>query len=249
MPLLHCDWGLAGLHAGADTADILIIVDVLSFSTAVDIACARGAGVVPATSDGDAEVFEAAYPSALMASATRDLERPSLSPSSLRTLSAGSTIILPSPNGATLARQPFDGLLLVGCLRNAWAIGDAVREHRGNILVIAAGERWPDGSLRVALEDWLGAGAIISHLGGSRTPEAQAAAESFQTSELYLRDRILATVSGQELVARGFALDVELAVDLDVSDVVPALADGVFRSLTPPGDPDAPPPARGLKPA
>ena len=36
--------------------------------------------------------------------------------------------------------------------------------------------------------------------------------------------------SGRELAAAGFAEDVDVAAELDVSDVVPVLADGEFRA-------------------
>ncbi len=44
---LKCEWGLEGLRAVSAHADVLVVVDVLSFSTAVDIAVARGAWVFP----------------------------------------------------------------------------------------------------------------------------------------------------------------------------------------------------------
>src|SRR5216684_6516630 len=42
----RCEWGLAGVEALAP-ADVTIVVDVLSFTTCVDIATARGASILP----------------------------------------------------------------------------------------------------------------------------------------------------------------------------------------------------------
>lgn len=38
---IRCEWGLAGVEALSPTSDVVIIVDVLSFSTSVDIAAVR----------------------------------------------------------------------------------------------------------------------------------------------------------------------------------------------------------------
>ena len=92
--------------------------------------------------------------------------------------------------------------------------------------VIPAGERWLDGSLRPALEDWLGAGAILRWLPGSRSPEAEAAVALFERH----RETLVATLdqcgSGRELGARGHDQDKFIAGELDVSASV-ARFDGV----------------------
>ena len=44
---VRCAWGLFGAQALAPDSDAVIVVDVLSFSTAVDVALARDATVFP----------------------------------------------------------------------------------------------------------------------------------------------------------------------------------------------------------
>jgi 2-phosphosulfolactate phosphatase len=95
--------------------------------------------------------------------------------------------------------------------------------------VVAAGERWPDGSLRPAVEDLWGAGAVLSGLTrGSLSPEAAAAVAAYDV----VRDRLVHALpdcaSGRELVAAGFGGDVDVAAARDVSRVVPLLYDDAF---------------------
>ena len=97
--------------------------------------------------------------------------------------------------------------------------------------VIAAGERWPDGSLRPALEDLLGAGALLSALAELEdyafSPEAEAAMATFRGTAS-VPNAVRRCASGLELAHTGFADDVEIAVEMNVSTSVPVLTEGAF---------------------
>ena len=121
--------------------------------------------------------------------------------------------------------------MVAGCLRNAAAVGEWLRENCSPVNVIACGEQWPDGSLRPALEDLLGAGAILSHVGGHQSPEALAAVAAWQDAAGRMENTLFACASGQELVEKGFRDDVAYAAEPSVSTVVPVLVEGAFQAL------------------
>lgn len=240
---VRLEWGLAGAQAGR--AAVAVVVDVLSFSTSVCIAVERGMHVHPCAWEGsEAEVF-ARHNDAVLAvgrlEATRDgaPTAPSLSPAGLLACPPVPRLVLPSPNGSTIATtlQGTGAIVMLGCLRNATAAAGRLASEldRGNtVVVVAAGERWArDGSLRPALEDHLGAGAVLSALarlghGGALSPEASAAVATFRAAESHLLEWMTDCVSGRELIDRGFGSDVEVASALDASRTVPVLAGDWF---------------------
>jgi 2-phosphosulfolactate phosphatase len=199
---VRLEWGVAGL-ARLAPADIVVVVDVLRFSTTVIDAIERGDD----------------YP-----------------------LDAAAHAI--SINGAPVAEAAADGgaLVLLGGLRNASAVAAAVlaeQERRGartSITVIAAGELSPgDGTLRFAVEDQLGAGAIVEALGAlgidHTSPDAAVAAESFRALRRAVKHLLTASGSGLELIGRGLRDDVLAAAAVDAASAVPVLRDGVFRAF------------------
>lgn len=119
-----------------------------------------------------------------------------------------------------------------GCLRNATAVARAARQIAGDgdIAVVPAGELWPDGTLRPAIEDLLGAGAIISHLDLPCSPEAQVARDAYRAAGSEIASLIRSSVSGRELVSGGFLQDVEIAVADNISSIAPMLTDGAYRN-------------------
>jgi 2-phosphosulfolactate phosphatase len=116
--------------------------------------------------------------------------------------------------------------VLVGCIRNAAAVARAAA-RRTTVGVIAAGEQWPDGSLRPALEDLVGAGMILDALSGHVSPEASAA---IAASRAATNARLRECASARELIDQCFASDVELAMMPNVSDIAPILRDGAFTA-------------------
>src|SRR4029077_11979632 len=99
----------------------------------------------------------AALVGARPASKTRSLASLALSPASLASLSPGDAIVLPSPNGARCSLAAHASHVFCGSLRNASAVAEVAAAAGERILVVPAGETWPDGRLRVAFEDIAGA--------------------------------------------------------------------------------------------
>lgn len=229
---IRCEWGLAGINHLASDCDVVVIVDVLSFSTCVDVAVGRGAIVYPYSwNNGKAEEF-AAQKDAILANARRSADGYTLSPSSLVKIHEGTKLVLPSPNGSTLTLATGSKPTLAGCLRNAQAVARAAQSVGERILVVPAGERWPDHdhTLRPAIEDLIGAGAIISYLQGYKSPEAWIAQEAYESAWDLLYATLEDCSSGRELIERGFKQDISLAADLNCSDCVPFLREGAYAN-------------------
>lgn len=247
------EWGPVGADRLVSEAACLVVVDVLSFTTAVSVAVGKGTRVLPfrwperpATAVEQAGIEKAAAAYARQSGARLAVHRTdvtpatpwSLSPAHLRQAPFVARLVLPSPNGAAIcAAAPRDVRLVAACLRNVTAVGGWLTAHGYGtpdhpVAVIAAGERWPDRSLRPTLEDLLGAGALVSELNsqgaGPISPEAAAAKAAYEgTADL--AHAVAAGSSGRQLAAMGFVEDVAIAAEEDTCAVVPVRdGDGAF---------------------
>lgn len=219
----------------AVTADFVVVVDVLRFTTAVEAATTSGALVHPYRWRDESARELAALVDARLADG-RDPTGPSLSPVSLLSLQPGERLVLPSPNGSTCAAIAAEAgaTVLAGCLRNYAAIAEWLNVRGGSVAVIACGERWSDGSLRPAIEDYLGAAALVSALQGRRSAEAEVAASCFDATRRRVPELVRESSSGRELLERGWDDDVTYAVEVGASATVPLLVSGAFRSAVDP---------------
>ena len=225
---IRCEWGEKGVSLLAPTSDCIIIVDVLSFSTSVEIATSQGAVVYPYRWN-DETAYEFAGRVGAEVADKKSETGYCLSPSSLEALPSGIRLVIPSPNGSHLSFSAGATLTIAGCLRNCRAVARSAMRKGENIAVIPAGERWEDGSLRPCLEDWAGAGAIISYLRGTLSPEANAARAAFRGASSNLQERLRSCSSGKEKIVRGEDRDIVLASELNASDCVPLLIEGAYR--------------------
>jgi 2-phosphosulfolactate phosphatase len=235
-PRVQLAWGRRGAQAAADRKDILVVVDTLRFSTTAVTAVHHGAVIYPCSVDEARVTALAQRVDGEVALHQHAVSTPSsrfsLSPRSYVGVEPGTRVVLPSPNGSTCCQYgPRTPWLFVGALVNAHAVARAVSHlltiQQLNVTVLACGERWrlpaEEGVLRFALEDYLGAGAVLSALPFSQTVEAQACGATFRALHEHLEALLWECESGQELRTKGLGDDVRHAAQLNVYDTAPVL--------------------------
>jgi 2-phosphosulfolactate phosphatase len=237
---LRCDWGLTGARELAGTAAIVAVVDVLSFTTTLTVAADAGIEVFPYRWRDESAADYARQHDARLA-VGRSQAGPgdvSLSPGTIRAADAIDRLVLPSPNGSTIAHEMATvAHSVIGVsLRNATAAAAWTKAHLRDdtyVVGIPAGERWRDGSLRPAVEDLWGAGAYLATLAargiGPVSPEADVAITAFRDMAANLLGRLRDCASGRELIEYGFGQDVEIAAEFGQSSSVPVLNGASFR--------------------
>jgi 2-phosphosulfolactate phosphatase len=230
---IRLEWGQKGVEELAPISDVIIIVDVLSFSTCVDIATKNGAIIFPYRWKDNTAIEYAKSLNAELASFERKYSDGfSLSPTSLLNIKPNTNLVLPSPNGSTLSLTTGITPTLCGSLTNAKAVAIKAKTFGTKISIVPAGEQWADKTIRFAFEDLIGAGAIISYLTGNLSPESKVGLNTFKNSESTLLEDIKMCSSGKELIKRGFEQDVILACNLNSSENVPLLKENYYIGKT-----------------
>ena len=243
MTRVHVEWGSTGGPSAARDAVVAVVVDVLSWTTCVSIAVDRGIAVHPYRwRDATAATYAERVGAVLAVG--RGGPGVSLSPASIAAAQDVERLVLPSPNGSTVAGhlEAACGTVVAASLRNRAAVARWASERArvagpaATTVVVPAGERWPDGSLRPAVEDLWGAGAVVAALvdlgAVDLTPEAAAAAAAFAgvATAADLHAGLRACTSGRELLDRGVEVDLAVAAALDHSGTVPLLRAGAFAA-------------------
>lgn len=198
------EWGPQGARRAAERGDAIVIVDVLSFSTASIVACDYYGGALVVAND--AELEEHRQASGLRFRMFRLWQF--LSNPHQRQLELNEAIVMPQSMGALCTRiakqTPGAGNISAGGIINAEATADEI------VKILEEADRWVNGVTLVlcgefyprvfypgfspefifALEDQIGAGAILSYLPEnlSLTPEGQAAVAIFNAAKNNLQE-------------------------------------------------------------
>lgn len=181
--------------------------------------------------DTDADAYAAQHRAVLaVRRASAGANQESLSLASLRSGAAPARVVLPLPNGSTIAHRVGSRVpvLIAACLRNALAVGTWIAQSypEATVAVIVAGERWDDGSLRPAAEDMWDTGAVIEALvangaGGTRVAAVMGPPGSGRSTLLDL------------LVGRGFAITARLCTRKPAVRPWQRSAPSLARSVSP----------------
>lgn len=130
---IRCEWGDKGVSLLAPISDVIIIVDILSFSISVEIATSQSAMIYPYRwRDHSAYEFARSVNAEVADRTNKNGYR--LSPSSLLSLPVDTRLVLPSPNGSTLSLStgstptiPFEFALKI-----YWALAQSLATLAGN---------------------------------------------------------------------------------------------------------------------
>lgn len=208
---IHCCWGFKLTDTLVTQYDICIVVDVLSFSTSID----------------------------LLLGAKENLQDDTASNSLVNHLSP-QKLTVPSPVGLPIQLDISHKAVLIGCLRNARAVAKAARMLGNSVLVIPVGDKLAEEEFKTCSEDFIAAGAIISYLKGIGTAESDAALDVYNSSKGNLEEMIRLSSSARKMLLSGYLTEVDEACQFNKSKNVPLLEEGSLINLAIPEYSSAP---------
>ncbi len=210
------------------SSDVSIMVDVLRASTTITIALEKIPYIIP-TLEIDEALTTTPKNEAFLAGErggyTIEGFDTGNSPIEIQKFS-GKPLIITTSNGTRIL-EGMSGRALIGSFVNARAVAKkAFMTAVDEIEVVMAGVRG-----RFAIEDFLGAGEIISYLQKHDLDEmAQSACLAIQNTEL-VDEHVKNSMSAKNLREIGFGADVEFCLQRNISNIVPQFKDGQIRKF------------------
>ncbi|MDD3753417.1 MAG: 2-phosphosulfolactate phosphatase [Methanobacterium sp.] len=210
------------------SSDVSIMVDVLRASTTITIALEKIPYIIPTLEIDEALTMtpkNEAFLAGERGGYTIEGFDTGNSPIEIQKF-AGKPLIITTSNGTRIL-EGISGRALIGSFVNARAVAKkAVMTAVDEIEVVMAGVRG-----RFAIEDFLGAGEIISYLQKHDLDEmAQSACLAIQNTEL-VDEHVKNSMSAKNLREIGFGADVEFCLQRNISNIIPQFKDGQIRKF------------------
>jgi 2-phosphosulfolactate phosphatase len=202
---INCCWGFKLDAKVIFSYDVCIIVDVLSFSTSLD----------------------------LLLHTKQNTENILASTHLIRKFSS-KKLKITSPVGLPQQLKLHKKPVLVGCMRNARAVARIARQLGNTVLVIPMGDKLSDDEFKTCSEDFIAAGAIISYMKGTRSPESNAAQDIYNSSKGDIEEMVKLSSSARQMILKGFSIEVDQACQFNKSKHVPLLEKGTLIDLAVP---------------
>ena len=208
--------------------DVSIMVDVLRASTTIILALENFSKIIPVRSLEDAMQLAKEYNSIL--AGERDGARvegfdAGNSPLDIQKFK-GESLVLSTTNGTRIL-EDIKGKTLIGSFVNAMAVAEmALKMAEDHIEVVMAGVNG-----NFVIEDFLGAGEIISHLQDQKLDEMALAALLAAQNTEKVNEAVRKSKSAHGLVKLGFEADVDFCLKRNSTTTVPLYENGYIKDF------------------
>ncbi|MTK64343.1 MAG: 2-phosphosulfolactate phosphatase [Methanobacterium sp.] len=208
--------------------DVAVVVDVLRASSTITVATQNFDKIIPVKSIDDAKYLAKKY-DAVLAGERRgaaitgfDTGNSPLEISNFH----GNVLVITTSNG-TRIMEGIKAKILIGSFVNAKAVAkEALKQASSHIEVVMAGVEG-----RFAIEDYLGAGEIISYLKGYELEESALGAYMASLNEELVNNAVKNSRSARKLGELGLSEDVNFCLKRNLYDHVPVYANGSITGV------------------
>ena len=213
----------------SETSDVAIMVDALRASTTICIALDSFEKIIPVTNYKEAQRI-ASKENAILAGerngAKIDGFHVGNSPVNIQDFNHD-TLVLTTTNGTRILNNISSKYLLIGSFINAKAVAKKALELvTEEIEVVMAGVKG-----NFAIEDYLGAGSILSYLPYEYLDEFAKSSVIAVKDKKILYDAVLDSHSSRILKDLGFDEDVEFCLKHNISKNVPIYKSGYLKNI------------------
>lgn len=209
--------------------DVIIMVDALRASTTIITALQSFKTVIPVKEIDKATYLAGKY-KAVLAGEREGAKIEGFdvgnSPVDIRNFQ-GDILVLTTSNGTRILEDISSPTILIGSFLNAHAVASkALKLGKNHIEVLMAGV-----NKEFAIEDFLSAGEIISHLQDNKLDEMALAALMASNDRGKVDDAVLNSNSALRLRDLGLEKDIKYSLKRNIYNTVPIYKDGTIKKI------------------